>query len=246
MSLLLVAGGVLAGIIGTAGGITSLVSYPVLLVAGLSPFAANVANLVALVACWPASAAVSRREVAEQRRWLPAGLVAAGVGGAAGTVLLLTTPSEVFDRVVPALVALGSITLLGQPALTTHVHRASGGRGAPAGVSLAVVAVVSIYGGYFGAGSGVMLLATALILLDGRMPVANAVKNMLAGASTAASAVVLLVAGPVDWGAVVPLAAGLFLGSLIGPVLARRLPSVVIRYAVALLGFVLAVRLAFG
>ncbi len=242
--LLLVAGGFVAGIIGTAGGITSLISYPVLLAAGLSPFAANVANLVALVACWPASAAVSRGEVAEQRGWLPGGLIAAGAGGAAGTALLLTTPSDVFDRIVPALIALGSLTLLAQPILTTHVAKLSGSRRMLLGLSLLVVAVVSIYGGYFGAGSGVMLLATTLIFLDSRMPVANAVKNMLAGASTAASAIVLLIAVPLDWGAVVPLAAGLFLGSLVGPILAKRLPAAVIRYVVALLGFGLAIKLA--
>ena len=247
--LLLVTGGFVAGIVGTAGGITSLVSYPVLLVAGLTPFAANAANLVALVASWPGSAAVSRREVREQRSWLPWGLGAAALGGAAGTVLLLTTPTEVFDRIVPLLVLLGSATLLLQPTLTRAVGRRFGHRQQGlwyAALTLLVVAVVSVYGGYFGAGSGVMLLVTALVLLDGRMPVANAVKNMLAGASTAASAVVLVVAGPVAWWAVLPLGLGVFLGGLVGPVVARRLPAAVIRWVVALLGVALAVELALG
>ncbi len=242
----------MAGIMGTAGGITSLVSYPALLAAGLTPFAANVANLVALVACWPASAAVSRREVSEHRHWLPWGLLSAGVGGAAGTVLLLTTPTAVFDRIVPVLVLLGSVTLLAQPRLTAYVARRRAGsepdadRSRPALLPLLAVAGVAVYGGYFGAGSGVMLLVVALILLDGRMPVANAVKNMLAGANTAAAAVIIILAGPVDWPAVALLATGLFAGSLVGPVVARRLPAPVIRWAVAVLGLVLAIELALG
>jgi uncharacterized membrane protein YfcA len=105
--------------------------------------------------------------------------------------------------------------------------------------------LLSVYGGYFGAGSGVMLLATALLLIDSRMPVANAVKNMLVGAAALTSAAILAVTGPVDWLAVVPLACGLFVGSLFGPALARRLPERVIRWTVAILGLGLAIKLGF-
>jgi uncharacterized membrane protein YfcA len=110
-------------------------------------------------------------------------------------------------------------------------------------LALALVAPIGIYGGYFGAGSGVMILALLLVLLDPRLPQANAVKNMVVGANTLAAAVLLVVAGPVDWTAVAPLAAGLFAGSVAGPVVARRLPARVIRWAVAALGFALAVEL---
>ena len=106
-----------------------------------------------------------------------------------------------------------------------------------------LIGLVSIYSGYFGAGSGIMLLAVLLVLVDDRVPEANAIKNMLLGAATLASAVVFVVAGPVDWTAVVPLAAGLFAGSAVGPVIARRVSPRALRWAVAGLGLGLAVEL---
>jgi uncharacterized protein len=107
-----------------------------------------------------------------------------------------------------------------------------------------LVALVSVYSGYFGAGAGVLLLAGVLALVDDRLPEANAMKNMLNGACTVAAALVLVFVGPVAWGAVVPLALGMFAGSTAGPVAARRLPASVVRWAVATFGLVLAVRLA--
>jgi uncharacterized protein len=234
----LVVAGVVAGVVGTGGGITSLVSYPALLAVGLTPLAADVANLVALVACWPGSALSSRRELAGSSRWLARGLPLVALGAAGGAVLLLTTPSGLFDRLVPWLLAAGSLALLLQPVLTRRIRTHRG----PA-LALPVVAAVSVYSGYFGAGAGVLLLAVLLVLVDPRLPEANAAKNMLNGASTVAAAAVLVVAGPVAWAAVVPLAAGLFAGALLGPVVVRRLPPTVIRVAVAVLGLGLAVRL---
>ena len=237
----LVGAGVVAGIVGTGGGITSLVSYPALLAVGLTPLAADVANLVALVACWPGSALSSRRELTGSGRWLARGLPLAALGAAGGALLLLTTPSGLFGHLVPVLLAAGSLALLCQPVLTRRLHARRG----PV-LALPVVAAVSVYSGYFGAGAGVLLLATLLVLVDQRLPEANAVKNMLNGAATVAAAAVLVAAGPVDWAAVVPLAAGLFVGATLGPVVVRHLPATVVRVAVAALGLGLAVRLAFA
>jgi hypothetical protein len=244
--VLLVLAGVVAGALGTAGGITSLVSYPTLLAVGLPPYTANVTNLVAAVACWPASAAVSTREVGERRGWLRRGLPAAAVGGIAGAALFLTTSAAVFEGVVPVLVALASVALLAAPWLTTAALRESRSRGRPGPGALALVALVSVYGGYFGAGSGVMLLAAALVLVDGRLPVANAVKNMLVGAGTLAAAVLLAAHGPVDWAAAAALGAGILVGSPLGPVVVRRVPAWVVRWGVGLLGLGLAAYLAFS
>jgi uncharacterized membrane protein YfcA len=237
----LVAAGVVAGIVGTGGGITSLVSYPALLAVGLPPLAADVANLVALVACWPGSALSSRRELTGSGRWLARGLPLAALGAAGGALLLPTTPSALFGHLVPVLLAAGSLALLCQPVLTRRLHARRGHV-----LALPVVATVSVYSGYFGAGAGVLLLATLLVLVDQRLPEANAVKNMLNGAATVSAAAVLVVAGPVVWAAVVPLAAGLFVGATLGPVVVRHLPATVVRVAVAALGLGLAVRLAFA
>ena len=235
-SIVLIAAGVVAGTIGAAGGITSLVSYSALLAVGVPPLPANVANLVAGVACWPGSALTSREELRRTRRHLARGLPVAGVGAAAGSVLLLVTPPGVFARLVPFLVAFASLALLAQPWLTARARQ----HATPAQVPIGVVAV---YAGYFGAGSGILLLAVLLVLVDDRLPEANAIKNMLLGAATLASAVVFVVAGPVDWTAVVPLAAGLFAGSAAGPVIARRVSPRALRWAVASLGLGLAVAL---
>ncbi len=253
--LFLVAAGALAGLVGTAGGITSLVSYPALLLAGVAPLQANVANLVALLACWPGSAAASQPELRGQGPWLRRwGIVAAG-GGAIGSVLLLVTPPGVFSKVVPFLVAAGSLALLGQPRLSARQARQGGqeqarqggqeqgGQGWSKWLLPAGLTVLSCYNGYFGAGSGVMLLALLLLTADSRLATANALKNMLVGAAGITAAVLFAVFTHVDWAAVGPLALGLFAGSLVGPWVARRLPPRVLRWLVALSGLALAVHL---
>jgi uncharacterized membrane protein YfcA len=240
-TVVLLVAGVLAGLVGTAGGITSLISYPALLAVGVPALAANVANIVAIVACLPGSALASRVELAGRRhalaRWAPM----AAAGGVAGAVLVLTTPPGVFSRVVPFLVVAGSLTLLVEPRLAARRERRRphpGGAALPGGL-----VALSIYNGYFGAGSGVLALALLLLTVDDDLPRANALKNVLIGAATAASAITLVAFGAVDWVAVGPLAAGMFLGSTLGPRVARHLPATVLRWTVALLGLALAVAL---
>ena len=238
--IVLVAAGAVAGVIGAAGGITSLVSYSALLAVGVPPLPANVANLVAAVACWPGSALTSRRELAGTGRAMTRGLPVAGCAAAAGSALLLSTPVVVFIRVVPFLVAAASLALLVQPWLTVRTRRPTS-RADP--LAWPLVGAVSIYSGYFGAGSGIMLLVVLLVLVDDRLPEANAIKNMLLGVASLASAAVFVFAGPVEWAVVAPLAVGLFAGSTVGPIVTRRVPATAVRWAVAALGLVLAVEL---
>jgi uncharacterized membrane protein YfcA len=237
--LLVAAAGVLAGIVGTAGGITSLISYPALLAVGVPALTANVANIVALVTCGPGAALASRPELAGRAGWLRRWSVVAVAGGTAGAVLLLLTPPGSFRRIVPYLVALGSAALLVQPRVS--VLRDGDGRGRRnAAVLLAGLLIVSAYSGYFGAGSGVLTLALLLFTVDSELARANALKNVIVGVATAISALILVLAGPVDWTVVLPLAAGLFAGSLIGPKVARRVPAWILRWLVALVGLALA------
>ncbi len=238
---LLVPAGALAGVVGTAGGITSLVSYPALLWAGVPPLQANVANIVALVACWPGSAVASRPELAGRGPWLRRWTVVAAAGGTAGSVLLLATPAGTFAVVVPYLVAAGSVALLLQPRMAASAE--SPGRSSKRLLLPGGLVAVSAYSGYFGAGSGVMLLALMLATADSALPRANALKNMLVGAATIASAAILVLLARVDWDAVAPLAAGLLAGSTVGPVVARRVPPGLLRWLVALSGLGLAAHL---
>jgi uncharacterized protein len=261
--LFLVGAGALAGLVGTAGGITSLVSYPALLWAGVPPLQANIANLVALVACWPGSAVASRPELRGRGPWLRRWSVIAAAGGAAGSVLLLVTPSGVFGRVVPFLVAAGSLALVLQPRIAAarpswqaadgadRADRADRADGADRAdrrprrelLLLSGLLALSCYNGYFGAGSGVLLLALLLLTTDPHLATANALKNMVVGAATITSAVLFAIVARVDWAAVGPLAAGMLAGSLAGPWVARRLPPGVLRWLAAGCGLVLAVRL---
>ncbi|NLU76058.1 sulfite exporter TauE/SafE family protein [Streptomyces sp. HNM0575] len=243
--VLLAAAGLVAGLVGSAGGITSLLSYPALLAVGLPALSANVTNLVAGVACWPGAALASQSELVGQGRWLRRRVPMAALGGATGSVLLLSTPPGTFARVVPFLVAAGSLALLVQPWLVGGASRNQRGRtsGAWGAVLPMGLIAVSVYGGYFGAGSGVMTLALLLITAEPHMATANALKNMLIGALTLVSALLFAALGPVDWAAVLPLGLGMFVGSTLGPRLARRLPAALLRWLVALIGIGLAVQL---
>jgi len=240
-ALTLLVGGGLAGVVGTAGGITTLVSYPLLLATGVPALVANVTNIVAVTACWPGSALASGPELEHRARWVARHLAIPALGGGIGAALLLATSSHAFDQVVPFLVLSGSCALLLSPWLT----RLTGCRSSRAsGRALdAIMLPITLYGGYFGAGSGVMLLATMLIFVDEDLPTANALKNMLVGANVVLAAVVLIVFRSIDWAATLPLAAGMLIGSLLGPSVTRRVPASVIRPVVAALGVGLAIQL---
>jgi uncharacterized membrane protein YfcA len=240
-ALVLVGAGIVAGMVGTAGGIASLVSYPALLAVGLPALSANVANIVAVVACGPGSALASGPELQGWAPWLRRYIPISVLGAGLGTALLLLTPAGVFKHVVPFLVAGGSLVLLLQPKLTAR--RALHDTPAAHAALRITMPIVAAYNGYFGAGSGVMTMALLLITADDRLPTANALKNVLLGAATAASALVLIIFGPVRWSAALPLAAGIFFGGLLGPRITRRVPPSVMRPLVALVGLGLAIQL---
>jgi uncharacterized membrane protein YfcA len=103
--------------------------------------------------------------------------------------------------------------------------------------------VVGVYGGYFGAGAGVMLLALLLFVTGDSMPRSNAVKNVVLGLANGVAAIAFVVFGPVHWAAVLPLGAGLYLGGRLGPVIVRRAPARPLRIIIAVLGLGLAVKL---
>lgn len=235
--VLLAGAGVLAGAVGSAGGITSLISYPALLAVGIPPLPANVTNAVALVGSFTGSALGSQPELRGQwswlRRWAP--LIAAGSAG--GVALLLATPDRLFARIVPFLLVAAAAALILQPRLSRWHARRGGSR-----ALLAVgILAMSVYSGYFGAGSGVMVLALLLITVDTDVPRANALKNMLLGFADAVAAVAFVIFGPVHGVAAVVLGGGLLAGATVGPAVARRVPGTGVRVAAALAGIGLAV-----
>ncbi|MGY1847177.1 MULTISPECIES: sulfite exporter TauE/SafE family protein [unclassified Blastococcus] len=243
--LFLVAAGVGAGLTGSIAGLASLVSYPALLATGLSPVAANVTNTVALVLNSAGSVSASGPELRGQGRRVGRLAVGAVLGGAAGATLLLLTPSAAFERIVPWLVAGASLVLLLQRSpreLAVEGMAAQAATPDPRWLPVATFAV-AVYGGYFGAAAGVMLLALFLLGTGEGLARSNALKNVMLGMANAVAAVAFVVLAPVAWTAALPLALGLFAGGRLGPRVVRRAPQTLLRRLIALAGLGLAVHL---
>jgi uncharacterized protein len=243
--LLLVGAGVAAGLSGSMAGLASLFSYPALLAIGLPATTANVTNTVALAFSTVGAAVGSRPELAGQGAAVRRYALISIPGGAVGAGLLLITPPGAFEAIVPALVAAAALVLLAQPWIRRLAQR---GREIeehdvthrPGWAVLGGMLAVSVYGGYFGAAAGVLMLALIMIGLPLSLLQGNALKSVLLGLANAVAAVGFAVFGPVEWWAVPPMAAGLLVGGWCGPWLARRLPAVALRTGIAVAGLGLA------
>lgn len=240
---LVVLAGIGAGLTGSIAGLASLISYPALLAIGLPPITANVTNTVALVFGGVGSVLGSRPELTGQARRVRR-LAGAGVlGGAAGAVALLATPPGAFERIVPWLIAAASVTILA-------VRRPAAPPDGPARpdrpVVVGLVFLVGVYGGYFGAAAGVLLLALFLAVTAETVACSNALKNVVLGLANLVAGVLFAVDGAVDWAVAVTLGVGVLAGSRMGPVVVRRVPPRPLRVVIALAGLGLAVRLAYG
>ncbi|AZG45258.1 sulfite exporter TauE/SafE family protein [Gordonia insulae] len=237
----LVLAGFGAGLIGYITGLASVVSYPALLAVGLNPIAANVTNTVSLVAVGIGSTAQSGRALLDgDRRRLIWGAVASLIGGTIGAVTLLLTPPGAFEAVVPFLVAVAALALLVQPMLrrwaTSHEDRPW--------VWLIGLVVISVYGGYFGAGAGIMVLALMLVLTSEPLWRAALSKSLFLGIANTVAAVGFMIFGPVDWWAALAMAIGCLAGGWCGPPVVKRLPAEPLRIVVGIGGLALAVWLA--
>jgi uncharacterized membrane protein YfcA len=235
--------GVAAGTVSVLVSLASLISYPALLAVGLPPVAANVTNTVSLVFTGIGAGLGSRRELIGQGPVIARLAVAGVVGGAAGAGLLLVLPERTFELVAPLLIAGASVLLLVQPRLKA-MRAARTARLSPS--SAAVYGATAVYTGYFGAAGGILAFVALTRVIDRPFHDVNAAKNLLAAGSNGAAAIVFALLGPVHWLAVLPLAAGLFTGGLIGPAIARRVPAPVLRVVVAVCGLAVAAALAWS
>ena len=244
---LLVLAGIGAGLVGSVAGLASLISYPALLATGVPPLTANMTNTVAMVFQGLGSISASRPELTGQGRRVLRLVGASVLGGAAGAALLLLTPSSAFERIVPVLIAGASVAMLVQRPpreLAVEGARKHPGRthDDPRWLPLGTFAI-AIYGGYFGAAAGVMLLAMLLLGTGEGLPRSNAMRNVVLALANSVAAVAFIVLAPVAWSAVLPLAIGLFTGSRVGPWVVRRAPQTTLRRLIALAGLGLAVHL---
>jgi uncharacterized membrane protein YfcA len=242
-ALFLLAAGFLGGIVAVLVSLASLVTYPALLAVGLPPVAANVTNTVALVFTGLGASIGARPELRGQGPILRRLAVVAAAGGATGAAMLLLLPERWFELVAPLLIAGASVLIVLQPRL------ASRARFRPQGITAATAIAyfaTAVYIGYFGAAGGILVLVALSAIIARPLVDVNAAKAVLGGVTNLVAAVAFALFGPVAWELVVPLAVGLFLGGLVGPWLARRVPAPVLRTLIAGCGLTVSAVLAWG
>jgi uncharacterized protein len=241
---LLAVAGVAGGLTGSIAGLASVATYPALLAVGLPPVTANVTNTVALVFNAVGSVWGSRPELAGLWPWLKRILPVAAIGSVIGAALLLSTPAEGFEKIVPVLLGAASVVIVFPRAGFRRATVASHRRHALTVVFESVaIFLICIYGGYFGAAAGVLLIALLLHLGHATLAHANASKNVILGASNTVAALIFTVAAPVHWPAVIALGAGCLAGSRLGPVVVRHAPAGPLRLLIGAAGLALAVKL---
>ncbi len=234
---LVVLAGLAAGTINTVVGSGTLVTFPTLLWVGLPPVVANVSNTVGLVPGAVSGAWGYRRELTGQRTRLLRLGTGTLAGAAVGATLLLVLPPGVFAAVVPALILLACVLVVIQPWLVRRLaDRPRRDHGGPL-VWLFVFAT-GMYGGYFGAAQGVLLIAVLALGLDETLQRVNAAKNVLGGLANLVAGAIFVAVANVNWTAAGLVALGAAAGGLLGARIARMLPPMGLRAVVVAIGLV--------
>ena len=243
-ALAILAVGLAAGTLNTIVGSGSLITFPTLLALGYPPVVANVSNTVGLVTGSISGVVGYRRELQGQWPRVRVLAVASLAGGLTGGLLLLALPASVFRNVVPVLILVACGLVAAQPRLARR--RAAGmGAARPHGGPLlfASVFATGIYGGYFGAAQGVILIGLLGIFIDDGLQRLNALKNALAALVNGIAAVLFIAFADVDWAAAGLLAGGAIVGGQIGASVGRRIPPAWLRGVIVVVGVIVAVRL---
>ncbi len=236
--------GLAAGTINTVVGSGTLITFPVLLAFGYAPVTANVSNTVGLVPGSVSGSIGYRHELVGQRgRAMRLG-TASVLGGITGAVLLLVLPASAFETIVPVFIALALVLVVLQPRLNRMlakrvVDRDRRGRL----LTLVAIYVTGVYGGYFGAAQGILLMGILGVALAQDLHRTNALKNVLAGLVNGVAGVFFIVAAHVEWGPAAIIAVSSIIGAQIGARYGRRLPATVLRGLIVVVGVVAIVRL---
>jgi uncharacterized protein len=237
--LAVLAAGLGAGILTSTVGVASLLSFPVLVAVGLPPVVANTSNTVGMTPAGLSGSFGYRRELAEHPGVTAAVLVTAGGGSIAGSLLLLWLPGSVFEAVVPWLI-LGTCVLVGvQPRLSRFLRQHATDdepRVRMSGLTTLFATLTGAYGGYFGAGSGVMMMAVLGLGTDLEFRTVNALKTFAVMAANVVATVIFLAIADLDWRAVGLLAGGSVVGGYVGAHIGRRLPVTVLRSLIVVVG----------
>lgn len=239
--------GTAAGAINTVVGSGSLVTFPTLVALGYPPLLANVSNNIGLVPGSMSGVYGYRRELRGQSARLARLVPSSLVGGATGSLLLLALPSTVFRRVVVVLILVALVLVVLQPKVSKalaarHAERHDGNRDVTP-VLMGLVAAAGVYGGYFGAAQGIILISLLGIFVDDDLQRLNACKNVLAGTVNAVASVVFIASTSIDWKVVGTIAVGSTIGGQIGATVGRRLDKRVLRTVIVVVGLSALIRL---
>jgi uncharacterized membrane protein YfcA len=243
-ALAIFAAGVAAGTVNTIVGSGTLITFPVLLAFGYAPVTANVSNTVGLVPGSVSGAIGYRRELADQLPRMIRFGAASLLGGTTGAVLLLVLPASAFKAIVPAFIAIALVLVVVQPRLSRllDTRRRSGAREGSF-PTLAAVAAGGVYGGYFGAAQGILLLAVLGLALPDDLQRINALKNVLAGLVNLIAGVVFVIVAHIAWAPALLIAGGSIAGGQIGAGVGRRLPPVAMRALIVVVGLAAIIKL---
>lgn len=242
----MVGAGLAAGTINTIVGSGSLVTFPALLALGYSPVVANVSNTLGLLPGSLSGAVGYRRELSGQlSRAIRLG-TAAVLGGATGALLLLVLPAATFEHVVPYLILAACGLMAIQPRLSAFLARRDDGGRRGRLLAPAAVFATAIYGGYFGAAQGVMLMAFLAIFVADDLQRLNGLKNVLVALANGVAAVLFVVVAPVAWEAALLVGIGAIAGGQLGALIGRRIPPAALRVIVITVGTFVAIRLLLG
>jgi hypothetical protein len=260
---LIAAAGLVAGAVNTIVGAGSLLTFPLLVWLGVPPLTANVSNTVGLIPAAVTGAWGYRREMAGHRAVVARMALLSAAGAVAGALLLLVAPGA-FGTIVPLLLVVASVLAAVQPRVAEAIRRrealAALARGQtlteppppgladavtrPVGAGLAAgILLTGVYGGYFGAAQGVLLLAMLGIAWSSDLHRANAAKVVLAGVANLVGGIVFVVSGEVDWRIAATLAAGSAVGGVVGAGLGRRIPAGALRAVIVVVGLAAALAL---
>jgi uncharacterized membrane protein YfcA len=243
-ALAIFAAGIAAGTINTVVGSGTLITFPTLLAFGYAPVTANVSNTIGLVPGSVSGAVGYRKELSGQRdRILVLGAAAVG-GGILGSILLLVLPASAFKAIVPFFIAVALVLIL----LQKQINRALGDRRRGAGESVPLGAIAGafacgVYGGYFGAAQGILMMSVLGLSIDDTLQRLNAVKVITTGLTNVVAGVVFVIAAHIAWDVAGLIAGGSIIGGVLGARYGRRLSPGALRVLIVVVGIVAIVRL---
>jgi uncharacterized protein len=242
-ALAILVAGVAAGTINVVVGSGTLITFPVLLTVGFAPVVANVSNTIGLVPGSFSGVVGYRRELGRQRHRLVQLSLASITGGILGAIALLELPDDAFEAIVPVFIVAALVLIVLQPRLAARLAQRTPREGRPGPLTTAAVVGTGVYGGYFGAAQGILLLGILGVSLPEDLQHVNAIKNLLAMLVNLVSGIVFAIVAPVDWGAAGLIAVGSIFGGALGARYGRRLPPQALRALIVVVGTVAIVRL---